>query len=101
MKKIIDMYQEYYIVCDNKQCDYKIRNLSGDPNEDISIYLNMPCPSCGENLLTEQDYLSSKKSLKIIYWINKWFSWIMIFVPEKKQQTISVHWHNGIKIEKE
>ena len=95
------MHQEYSIVCDNKQCDYKIKNPTGDPNEDTSGYLNMPCPNCGENLLTEQDYLQSLKVLRIVNWLNKWFSWTMIFVPKKaKRESISVHCHNGVKIEK-
>ena len=100
-RKLIEMHQEYSIVCDNKQCDYKIKSPTGDPNEDISGYLNMPCPKCGENLLTEQDYLQSLKVLRIVNWLNKWFSWTMIFVPKKaKQESISVHCHNGVKIEK-
>jgi len=98
-RKLIEMRQEYSIVCDNKKCDYKIKNINEDPNEDISCYLNMPCPKCSENLLTEQDYLQSLKILKTVNWLNKWFSWTMIFVPKKsKQETISVHCHKGVKI---
>jgi hypothetical protein len=101
-RKLIEINQEYLIVCDNKQCDYKIKNPTGDSNEDISRYLNMPCPKCSENLLTEQDYLQSIKVLKIVKWFNKWFSWTMIFVPKKaKQESLFVKCHNGLKIHKE
>lgn len=41
------------IKCDNPSCDYS--------NMDIKVteydkWLNKPCPKCGENLLTEEDY---------------------------------------------
>lgn len=100
-RKLIEIHQEHSIVCDNKECDYKIKSTTGDPNEDISGYLNMPCPKCGENLLTEQDYLQSLKALKVVNWLNKWFSWIMFFVPKNAtKESYSVHFHNGVKIEK-
>lgn len=99
-RKLIELNQEYSIVCDNKECDYKIKNETGNPNEDIRQYLNMPCPLCGENLLTEQDYIQSLQYLNIINWINKWFSWLTIFVSKKaKPEIVSVHIHNGVKIE--
>lgn len=99
-RKLIEIQQEHSIVCDNKQCGYEIKSTTGDPNEDISGYLNMPCPDCGQNLLTEQDYLQSLKLLRIVNWLNKWFSWTTIFVSKKtKQKSVSVHFHNGVKIE--
>lgn len=41
------------IKCDNPKCDYN--------NMDVKVteydkWLNKPCPKCGENLLTEEDY---------------------------------------------
>ncbi len=65
------MHQEYSIECDNEQCDYKIKSPTGDPNEDISGYVNTPCPQCGENLLTEQDHVQSLKLLGIINWLSE------------------------------
>lgn len=101
-RKLIEMHQEYSIVCDNKQCGYKIKSVTGDPNEDISEYLNKPCPNCGENLLTEKDYLQSLKVLKLINWLNRWFSWTIVFVPKKaKRVGASVHVHKGVKISKQ
>jgi predicted RNA-binding Zn-ribbon protein involved in translation (DUF1610 family) len=100
-RKLIEMHQEYSIECDNEQCDYKIKSPTGDPNEDISGYVNTPCPQCGENLLTEQDHVQSLKLLGIINWLNKWFSWLTVFVPKKtKLEKISVHCHDGVTIEK-
>lgn len=98
-RQLIEMHQEYLVGCDNKECDYKVKNESGDPNEDISEFLNMPCPKCGENLLTEEDYLQSLRFLKFVNWINKWFSWILFFTPKNaKVKKIEVHHHKGLNI---
>lgn len=99
-RQFIEMYQEYSIVCDNKQCDYKVKSPTGDPNEDIHGYLNVPCPKCGENLLTVEDYLTSLRVLKVINWLNKYLSWTMYLFPKSVNKgTIKVKCHNGIKIE--
>lgn len=48
--------------CDNPSCDYV------DPTihvEDYEKYVNAPCPKCGANLLTEQDYQIVQKMLKL------------------------------------
>lgn len=96
------MNQEHLVVCDNKNCDFKVLNETGDPNVSIKQYLNVACPKCGENLLTEEDYLNSLKLLNAINWINKWFSWITIFIPKSKKVTkATAHTHKGISIEVE
>lgn len=41
------------IKCDNPNCDYVDPNVSVDQ---YPQYVNRPCPKCGANLLTEQDY---------------------------------------------
>lgn len=98
-RKLIEINQQYLVVCDNSACDYKVPNPTGDPNEDISMYLNVPCPKCSENLLTEQDYLQSMKFMKGLNFLNKWFSWIMFFVPKNaKAKESTVQFHNGINI---
>lgn len=99
MRKLIEMNQEYLIQCDNPRCDYKVKNETGNPNEDIKGYLNKPCPKCGENLLTEQDYIQSLQLMKVINWLNKWFSWLTIFSSKKSQQKVMVHVHKGVNIE--
>jgi hypothetical protein len=41
------------IECDNERCDF------GDPNvlaKDFPIWINKPCPKCGSNLLTYDDW---------------------------------------------
>ena len=97
--EIVD--QEYLVECDNPNCDYKVKNPSGSAFEDVSHYLNLPCPMCGENLLTERDYLDSLKVLKTVIWLNKWFSWLMFFVPKNsKTKSTSIRCYEGVKIEK-
>lgn len=98
MRRLIEMSQEYLIVCDNKNCDFKITNKTKDPNECVKKYLNVSCPKCGKNILTEQDYLNSLVLLRMIDWINKWFSWITIFIPKKKITKATVNTHNKISI---
>lgn len=103
MRKLIEMNQKYLIVCDNKNCDFKIPNKTGFPNENIKQFLNVACPKCGKKLLTEEDYLNSLKlhnAINWINWINKWFSWIIFFIPKnKKQSKLTACIHKGISIE--
>jgi len=77
-------------------------NETKNANADISQYLNVACPECGENLLTEKDYMDSLKMLAFINFMNKWFSWLTLFMKKtKKPEKATVHVHNGINIEKE
>lgn len=102
MKKLIEMYREDLIVCDNNACDFRVKSENGDPNEDASMYLNLPCPKCGENLLTEKDHKADLKFLRMYNFINKWFSWTSVFFGNKviKDGTVTtVHFHNGVKVE--
>lgn len=39
--------------CDNPDCDYVDMEI---PFEDYPNWINAPCPKCGSNLLTQQDY---------------------------------------------
>jgi hypothetical protein len=99
MRKLIEINQEHVIECDNPMCDYSVSNPSGDPNVDISEYLNQECPKCGENLLTEEDLRDYKKVLKLINRMNWWFSWVTIFIPKKKKLTkASVKVHDGVDL---
>jgi hypothetical protein len=99
-RKLIEVNQEYLVVCDNPQCDYKVKN--GKNNEYVGKWLNMPCPECGENLLTEQDYMTHLKVIAMVECINKWFSWQTVFVPKDAPGSkVSVHIHDGVKIKEE
>ena len=97
MRKLIERRQENLIVCDNPACDYKY-HYNGTSDDLLLAFINVPCPKCGQNLLTPEDYLATRRLMKIVDRINKWFSWITIFLPKEKNATIEVNVHNGIKI---
>jgi len=93
-RKLIETRREISIQCDNETCDYVIP-YSEEIENNTAAFINAPCPKCGENLLTEQDYLLEQRLIKTINWINKWFSWITIFSAEKKTQSTKVHIYDG------
>lgn len=98
MRKLIEIIQENLIVCD--YCFFKIPNENKNkiPIMETKKYLNVPCPKCGNNLLTEKDYIAYAKLMSGMNWINKWFSWITIFKPKGKTKNGSIKVHDGVKI---
>ena len=56
------------IQCDNPKCDFKKENISF---EEYPQWLNKPCPICGENLLTDEDYNTVKMMVSITAMANK------------------------------
>lgn len=46
--------------CDNEACDWKDETISTD---DYSEWINRPCPKCGENLLTLEDYENAEMAI--------------------------------------
>lgn len=58
------------IKCDNKDCNYKDMSVK---MEDYDKWLNKPCPECGQNLLTQEDYDISNEFVKLTNMINKIF----------------------------
>lgn len=100
MRKLIETTQENSIECDNPLCDFVIPNESQDPNEPMDKYLNQPCPECGENLLTQEDLDSYISAMKVINFLNRWFSWLTIFWSKKtKMSSATMSSHKGIKID--
>lgn len=55
------------IQCDNENCDYREMDVK---LEDYPQWLNKPCPKCGENLLTEDDYNETLDLMKKTELIN-------------------------------
>lgn len=99
MKKLIETTQEFHIVCDNPKCGFKIKNDDKNiENDNISEYLNVECPECGDNLLTEEDYINYLRVSKTIKWLNKWFSWLTIFTSKKNYTNATIGTHKGINI---
>lgn len=100
-RKLIEQHETSYITCDNESCEFEIGiELKGDGYE-LVHFIDTVCPLCGENLLTVDDFVTAISTRKIINRLNKWFSWIMIFFPKNtERQTVEIHTHNGIKINK-
>lgn len=96
MRKLIELEQENLIECDH--CDFFIPNDDPKNPGDSKEFLNASCPNCGENLLTERDYLISRTVEDKINWLNKWFSWLTIFLPKAKH-VANMKDHDGVKIE--
>ena len=49
--------------CDNESCDWTDETVTVDDYKD---WLNKPCPKCGENVLTSEDYTNVMNVLAII-----------------------------------
>jgi len=97
-RKLIEQYQEKFVVCDNDDCGYEIPF-----NDKLNLFdfIDKECPNCGDNLLTNEDYIMSLKIQKCIDFINKWFSWTLIFsgkIREEDYSKVGLHVHKGIKI---
>lgn len=48
--------------CDKSHCGYIDKDINAD---DYEKYINAPCPSCGSSLLTQNDFNSIQRMLKI------------------------------------
>lgn len=46
-------FVETGILCDNPNCDWVDETVT---HEQLKDWLNVPCPKCGENVLTQQDF---------------------------------------------
>lgn len=85
-RPLIELSQENHIVCDNPNCDYVVKNKTKEfDNKYIQQYINKPCPECGENLLTYDDYKKGIVFIRITRIINFLFSWITVFINPDKE----------------
>lgn len=50
------------IKCDNKKCSFEDSTVK---KEDYKAWLNKPCPNCGDNLLTQKDFDTVEKMIKL------------------------------------
>lgn len=95
---LIEVNQEDLVVCDNPNCDFHIPYT--EENSDLGCYVDVPCPKCGENLCTKEDFVQHLKFIRVINWLNKYFSWLNYVFFWQKKTTTNVHVHNGINIKK-
>jgi phage FluMu protein Com len=54
--------------CDNPKCDWINETI---PDEEFENWLNKPCPKCGENVLTDEDFKFAKALDSSIDFINQ------------------------------
>ena len=102
MRKLIEKQDSGMVVCDNPDCKFEF-DLKKAPTVKLEHFIDMPCPNCGQNLLTQKDYDTWRALNIYINFINKWFSWTTIFMSKKKssepENYLNVHVHNGVNIE--
>ena len=100
MRKLIEKQQNILVTCDNPKCDYTVPYTDATEKH-LVLFIDKPCPKCGETLLTMEDYLQHQNLMKVVNFMNRWFSWITIFYSKEawaKRQSISVHVHDGVKV---
>lgn len=56
MEKNVEI-TENGLKCDNPQCDWKDATIGFDTYKEC---INKPCPKCGQNVLTEEDYMNAE-----------------------------------------
>ena len=66
MKNLI-IQKERGLKCDNSNCDWKDLSIKID---DYLEWLNAPCPKCGQNVLTKEDYNNVLILLATVNFIN-------------------------------
>lgn len=64
------------IKCDNPNCDYWNPDVR---MEDYKHWVNKPCPKCGANLLTKEDY----KNVKVLMALTRAMNFIGKICPSK------------------
>lgn len=98
MKKIIfieDHASE--LTCDNPLCDYKA--VPGEYTFGPHL-VGLPCPKCGESLLTQEDFTMHVRLVAVIDWLNRWFGWLGKEAPDHDYKSLrmrTVHGHLEVK----
>ncbi len=62
----IEKVSEDTLKCDNEKCGY----VESVPMDKWMEYINKPCPKCGENLLTIEDYNNALQVMMMAGFIN-------------------------------
>lgn len=76
------------IKCDNPSCSYEDDSVTFDKYES---FVNYPCPLCGDNLLTEQDF-KTVKLLRLIFNnpVMRFINWFFGLFSKKEPETIEI-----------
>lgn len=99
MKKKNIEINESGLQCDNINCDWKDNTIMFNNYKD---WLNKPCPKCGENVLTEEDYKNTLSFYSIIDKINllseEQLNELHINTDSNEMVSMIVNLHKGINI---
>lgn len=63
----IEILNEGGLKCDAEHCTFEDKTI---PFEEYPNWINAPCPECGENLLTQEDYNNAKALKNSINLVN-------------------------------
>ena len=85
------------IKCDNPDCYFVDTTVT---YEHYPEYINKPCPLCGQNLLTQNDYDMCKTLMDVVHNFNKEHANGDID-PNEKRCTVAVHLdgHDNVEID--
>lgn len=67
-----------------------------EPVEFTPALIGFPCPQCGANMLTKEDYDKTDRLFRTLDWINKWFG--PIFGSEPTPELLANAPRIGVKI---
>ena len=100
MRKLIEVKSDALTLkCDNINCNYE--HPDSIPYEESALWVGEKCPKCKASLLTLDDYERWLIVQKTVKFINRWFSWLTIFMRKNQELSeVSVSVHKQIKIQK-
>lgn len=81
MRNNIELLQSG-LKCDNPSCDWKDTTI---PHTEYINHVNKPCPKCGENILTGEDYETAMYFHTVVDFINNMEN------IEKLKVTVDLH----------
>jgi hypothetical protein len=85
-EKAID-YLIQGIKCDNPRCDYKDMTVQF---KDYKKWVNVSCPKCGSNLLTDADMKLVKRLVKVTKIINFFYKMLGINIENEPKYRLQV-----------
>lgn len=83
------------LMCDSPACGHMLAEGEVTWGEHL---IGHPCPKCGSDMLTREDYEGSERAFAAVRWLNKWFGWLgSEYVPNdpKWKHKIAVRHHDG------
>lgn len=88
---IVTLPDSLTLKCDNPVCGHEI--VDAVLLEDMHLWIGLPCPRCGVNMLTEEDHEAAERLFLVAAWFNRWFGWLGWLLA--KRETVSINPHRG------